>query len=101
MTENPSASSTPDFPALLIEDGGSVGTLDDIVYWTGDVDMWFWSSADAFIVDSRGIRFDQLAERDNSGRPKSIPEWVFHRKLTGDELSRLTLRDFPDVSGEF
>ena len=45
---------SPEFPVLLIEDDGSVGALDDIEYWTGDVDMWFWSSAKAYIVDSRG-----------------------------------------------
>ena len=101
MTDDISAISSPDFPVLLIENDGSVGALEDIVYWTSDVDMWFWSSEEAYIVDSLGYRFDQLAERDGSGRPVSIPEWVFTRRLTSEELRQLTRRDFPNVSGEF
>ena len=56
MTDDISAISSPDFPVLLIENDGSVGALEDIVYWTSDVDMWFWSSAEAYIVDSLGYR---------------------------------------------
>ena len=101
MTDAHNRIDLPDFPVLIIEYDGSVGALDDIMYWTGDVDQWFWSSADAYIVDLQGRRFDQVAERDNSGRPLSVPEWSFTRKMTDRELRQLTQRDFPQVSGDF
>lgn len=101
MTNEQSGIDCPDFPALLIDDDGSVGVLDDILYWTSDVDQWYWSSAETYLVDSQGLRFDQRAERADDDRPLSVPEWVYSRALTDEELRELTQRYFPEIRGEF
>ncbi len=68
---------SPEFPCLIVEDDGSLGSLIDLSYWTDDVDMWFWGGRDAYLIDQRGWRFEQVCERSSDGRPLDVPLWKF------------------------
>ena len=81
-----------EFPAILVETDGSLGGLLDLEYWTDDVDQWFWSTGDAYLVDSRGRKFNQVAER-RDGRPTEIPLWVFDSELGEEDLRTLFVAD--------
>ncbi len=90
---------SPEFPALIVFDDGSVGGLSHPDYWTEDVDHWFWSSPGDYLVDVLGRKFEQLGERDDSGRPVAAPTWNFIRLLDIVEIQRLVQLEFPSAVG--
>ena len=77
-----SDNSNPAFPALIVADDGSVGGLEDIRSWSDDVDQWFWSEPNSYLVDCEGRRFKQVCERASDGRPLDVPLWIFDRELS-------------------
>lgn len=87
-----------EFPAILVETDGSLGGLLDLEYWTDDVDQWFWSTGDAYLVDSRGRKFTQAAER-RDGRPTVVPLWIFDSELGKEDLRTLFFAD-PSNNGK-
>ncbi|RYD74388.1 MAG: hypothetical protein EOP84_20005 [Verrucomicrobiaceae bacterium] len=83
---------SPIFPALIVYEDATVGSLTSLGEWTGDVDQWFWSDPGAFLIDSHGRRFDQQCERDSGGRPIDIPRWKYTSQVDEDVIASLVAR---------
>lgn len=71
----------PTFPALQVHEDGSIGPLLSLEDWTHDVDQWFWSEPDVYIIDSLGLKFVQECERASDRRPVDVPVWKFDSRL--------------------
>ena len=99
MDESDQLNTTPEFPALIVCDDGSVGGLSHLDYWTQDVDQWFWSSPGTYLVDVLGRKFEQVGERNDSGRPLAPPTWTFIRQMDLAEIQQLVQPDFPSAAG--
>ena len=91
MAETPQ----PEFPALLVESDGSLELLTSNTEWSDDVDHWYWSSPDAYLIDQQLRRFEPDAERSTDGRPHEVPDWRFSTILEVRAIERL-IQDNPD-----
>ena len=99
MDEDDQSGSSPEFPAIIVFEDGSIGGLSHPDYWTEDVDSWFWSSAGDYLIDARGRKYEQVGDRDDSGRPLAPPTWTFVCSMDVDEVSHLARSEFPSVAG--
>ncbi len=84
----------PHYPALLVYEDGSISVLPDNSAWPGDPDLWYWSKRTDYLVDSSGMRFDQVGERAEEGRPEQPPTWQPNRELTLQEIKQLCRQHF-------
>ena len=46
---------TPDFPCLIVYEDESLGVLLDLGDWECDVDQWYWSCDEAYLIDQQGL----------------------------------------------
>jgi hypothetical protein len=94
----------PVFPALLVHNDGSISGFFNLTCWTKDVDQWFWSVGGEYLVDSRGWRFDQVAERSVDLCPAAPPLWRFTQRLEEDYIQKIVAEDArslgkPEIDG--
>ena len=62
--------------------------------WECDVDQWYWSCDEAYLIDQQGHSFKQLAERDDAGRPIDIPVWLYDDAKTLDFVRGLVVAQY-------
>lgn len=78
----------PVFPAIIVHRDGSLELLLSIDCWRDDVDQWYWGDQGDFLVDAKGIRFEQDGTWIDQ-RPIAIPEWRCSEALPFSVLAEL------------
>ena len=79
----------PEFPTLIVYEDSSIGAYTAIEDWTNDVDQWYWSDPEDYLIDCRGRKYIQKAQRGHDERPTEIPSWEFDSNVDENLIDSL------------
>ncbi len=82
------------FPAFLVHYDGGLTAYFDIGCWADDVDQWYHSTADDYIVDSDlNVFVQDLVSRDIGGQPDRVPDFKWQKVMERDYFEHLVTND--------